>query len=94
MTVRAWFRGMRQPVWDDGFTADLDRLTLKVIRGEPIDRVESLGRWKLILRVAEWERRTRLLELLHQDLLRAMAELERESARRVVLDRIARDILA
>lgn len=86
LTVREWFRGMRAnpQLYQDLF--DIDRLVTKVLAGQPIDLVETIGACKLIFNREEWERCGNLETRVKMQLEIALAELEREAARRALIE--------
>lgn len=95
MTVRTWFRLQRAALWaqDNRTASDIDSLTEKVIRQDPLDCVEDCWPFKLIMCDARgYAAHTRAFELVRDRLHRAMYEMERELQRRASLERYARDI--
>ena len=96
MTVREWFRVQRVTQWErdkqtrltDHWTqAGLSTLCDQIIRQQPFDYLVTLGTCKIIFRREEWERENRVIEAVRAQLQQAMAELERESARRAAVAR-------
>lgn len=90
MSVRQWFREQRHTLWEGNglYAGDLDRLVTKVLQGQPIDLVETVGTCKLVFNFMEWDKHQRLMDAIRNQLYRAMQELDREAARRAAVERI------
>lgn len=88
MTVRTWFRRQRAALYarDDSTFGDLDRLTTRLLAGQPLDRWETVGGVVFVFNAADWDRLTRTFNRVRQQMQDAVAEIERESARRAALD--------
>lgn len=100
ITVRQWFRLQRADLWraDLRLFQDLDRLTEHAIRHEDPDPVTQLGFTHRIVfsyqQYETWMYRASLLEKIRGQMLQAMEEIDRELARRAVLERIAPGFLS
>jgi hypothetical protein len=67
---------------------DLHAFAVKVINRAPLDPVLRFGRVRILFNREEWERENCVIELVRAQMLQAMEELDRESARRAAVSRM------
>jgi hypothetical protein len=95
MTVRAWYRLQRGALWarGDRFAWDLERLTSKVLAGQPPDLWEHLGAGHvLVFNRERWDRSQETLEAVRRQMDAAMTEIHLELSRRAAIDRYTKDL--